>query len=79
VNPNEDYTQAVLAWTRVLIDQHEAEKAHTVALIAELRARLATSWALLDEIERQTRGVRFFVVGSKLAIRQSRELAPWRR
>jgi hypothetical protein len=50
--PCTSYTRAALTRIRALIDQHDAAKAHTTALIAEVRARIATSWRLLHEIQR---------------------------
>ncbi len=43
-DPCVDYTRAALARTRALIDQREAERANTAALIAEPRMRIGTHW-----------------------------------
>ncbi len=50
----EDYTRAALARTWALMDQRKADRAHTVALIAEMRARIDMSWEMLREIQQRT-------------------------
>jgi hypothetical protein len=53
-DPCGDYTRAVLARTWVLIERNEADRAPTAALIAELRAWIATSWEMPREIQQRT-------------------------